>query len=356
MKGRGFGAGLALLASVAVHLVFALGVALLNASGALGRFGENGELGGGGEEVSFEIAAVPAQVSAAPGRPATDPSAVRASPPAVEEQADPRSQMVVVENASQATAPEPKEPVEDPPVEETNPRPARETPEEQVAETNADDATPTETEPTESDEVEESADLSAWVLRQAGDDDADDSGRSLGDPEGEAEDAIAAAAGRGDLGRAASALAPEGSLCSDPVAGTWVASKYKATVGGGRWVRFTLFVERDGATLSGRILSRIWDGGPSDRRPPRDAEGECRAFNADSTWMMAARGSFQGNAVSFTAESARLIRQDCPGNGGYAPDRFTGNVSPEEDRLRVRNNDGAYEFDEPYTFRRTACD
>ena len=85
---------------------------------------------------------------------------------------------------------------------------------------------------------------------------AESSGRAPGDVSG----VIAAATGEGTLGETRDALLGAGSFCEDPVAGTWVAQKYKREAGRGRWVRFTLEVTRNGDRLSGRILSRIWDG------------------------------------------------------------------------------------------------
>ena len=168
---------------------------------------------------------------------------------------------------------------------------------------------------------------------------------------GEVAGAIAAAAGRGTVGEARDVLLASGSFCEDPVVGTWVAQKYKSEAGRGRWVRFTLEIDRSGNRLSGRILSRIWDGGPSDPTPP-----ECRAFHSDMTWAMQGRGLVVGDTMTFGSHHARVIRTDCPGHGAYAPDNFSGRINPEAERFDARNNDGAYDIDEPYTFRRVACD
>jgi len=54
---------------------------------------------------------------------------------------------------------------------------------------------------------------------------------------------------------------------------------------------------------------------------------------------------------------ARLIRQDCPRSDQlYAPDQFSGTVHALREVYQSRNNDGAYDIDEPYTFRRVACE
>lgn len=151
--------------------------------------------------------------------------------------------------------------------------------------------------------------------------------------------------GNGDARRA---LMPGGADCDDPIAGVWQAMKYRA--GERRWVRFTLSIRREGAAdLTGTIRSRTWTGSPRDMDPP-----ECTAFGMDITVAMPARGMIRGDAISFGSRSYRIVREDCPARPfQYAPDSFTGSV--ERDRFDSRNNDGAFDIDEPYLFRRTAC-
>jgi hypothetical protein len=177
---------------------------------------------------------------------------------------------------------------------------------------------------------------------------ADDS--AAGVPAGDARELILGSAGAlGDTISGQRALLPDLGACSDPIAGTWRSQKYRR----GQWSRFDLHIERDGAALRGTLRSRIWTGSPAD---PRHAQ--CGAFGMDNTWVMQASGRIDGDSVSFGANgNARLIRQDCPAQGdGYAPDHFTGQVDGPRDTLQVRNNDGAYDIDEPYTFRRISCE
>ncbi len=144
-------------------------------------------------------------------------------------------------------------------------------------------------------------------------------------------------------------LLPNGGACSDPIAGTWRAQKYRAS--DHTWIRFTLRVRHEGGALRGTIESRIWSGLPSDARPT------CLDDGFDNTWRMQARGQLDGTSVSFRSATAHLIRQDCPfSRAFYAPDNFSGTIDPMREVFESRNNDGAYDVDEPYTFRRVGCD
>lgn len=146
------------------------------------------------------------------------------------------------------------------------------------------------------------------------------------------------------------ALLPNGGVCSDPVAGTWRAQKYRAW--DRSWVRFTLRIRRDGDQLHGTITSRIWTGSPSHPEP-----GPCTAFGFDHTWRMQARGSVNGTTVTFGSRRATLVRRDCPSSDArYAPDNFTGTIRPLSETFESVNNDGAFDIDEPYTFRRVSCE
>jgi len=147
------------------------------------------------------------------------------------------------------------------------------------------------------------------------------------------------------------ALLPNSGVCSDPVAGVWRAQKYRTS--DHTWVRFVLRVRREGGGLGGTITSRIWTGTRSDPRP-----GDCTAFGMDHTWRMRARGSVAGDQLTFNSVGgARLIAQDCPrSDSRYAPDRFSGRVHPLREVFESTNNDGAFDIDEPYTFRRVSCE
>ena len=182
-------------------------------------------------------------------------------------------------------------------------------------------------------------------------DEADESG--AGAPAGDAANLILGSAGfGGDTIRSRHALLPGGVTCTDPVVGLWRAQKFRPV--DRSWVRFVLRVRREpGDRLSGTITSRIWTGTPSSPAP-----GPCTAFGSDLTWRMRAAGSVAGDQITFGARGgARLIRQDCPRSDQlYAPDQFSGTVHALREVYQSRNNDGAYDIDEPYTFRRVACE
>lgn len=195
----------------------------------------------------------------------------------------------------------------------------------------------------------ESTDPAAPGEQQAAGTGGDDStaGAQAGDPTA----LILGSAGIGGQAiTARQALLPNSGVCTDPVAGTWLAQKYRAS--DHTWVRFTLHVRRDGSSLNGTIVSRIWTGHASDPRP-----GECTAFGMDHTWQMAAHGRIDGDDMTFVSSHARLVRQDCPrSDHSYAPDRFSGTVHAMREVFDAVNNDGAFDIDEPYVFRRTSCE
>lgn len=178
---------------------------------------------------------------------------------------------------------------------------------------------------------------------------ADDStaGAQAGDP---ARLILGSAGILGDSVTARQALLPNGGVCDDPVVGTWRAQKYRAA--DRSWVRFILHVRRSGDEVSGTITSRIWTGRSSDPNP-----GRCTAFGLDHTWQMQARGRIAGTQMTFESTRARMTRADCPsGDARYAPDRFSGTVDALREVYSSRNNDGAFDIDEPYTFRRVSCE
>lgn len=177
---------------------------------------------------------------------------------------------------------------------------------------------------------------------------ADDS--TAGVPAGDARSLILGAAGVGDSVAARRALLPNGGACSDPVAGTWRAQKYRGY--DRTWVRFILRIRRQGDALSGTITSRIWTGTPSDPQP-----GACTPTGFDHTWRMDARGSVDGTRVTFGSRTARLVEAHCPSpDRRYAPDNFSGTIRPLGETYESVNNDGAFDIDEPYTFRRISCE
>ena len=72
---------------------------------------------------------------------------------------------------------------------------------------------------------------------------------------------------------------------------------------------------------------------------------------------MTARGEAADGRLTFGARSARMVAEDCPRSGmTYAPDRFSGTVRDLAGIFEAVNNDGAFDVDEPYTFRRTSCE
>lgn len=169
-----------------------------------------------------------------------------------------------------------------------------------------------------------------------------------GDDGGHARDIILGATGALGSQAAANALGAGDGRCGDPVIGTWRTQKYRST--DRTWVRFTLHVRREGDRLAGTIESRIWSGSPLTPVP-----GACTPFGHDHTWVMQADGRVDGESMRFGARSLRLVREDCPSSGTrYAPDHFRGTIQGEA--FDALNNDGAYDVDEPYLFRRIACE
>ncbi|MBX3274949.1 MAG: hypothetical protein KF729_32090 [Sandaracinaceae bacterium] len=176
-------------------------------------------------------------------------------------------------------------------------------------------------------------------------------GTLAGPPAGDVPGLILGAAGIGGAVSPRTALLPNGGVCADPVAGTWRAQKFRPT--DRTWVRFVLDIRRGGdGELSGTITSRIWSGNRSSPNP-----GACTAFGMDHTWRMRARGRYEGEQLSFrSVGGARLVRQDCPrADSLYAPDSFTGRVHVLREVFESVNNDGAFDIDEPYVFRRVSC-
>lgn len=151
------------------------------------------------------------------------------------------------------------------------------------------------------------------------------------------------------------ALLPAATTCADPVTGVWRALKYSPTFGG-QWVRFTLLIRRGEGTdeLVGTIRSRIWSGRPSDRTPPA-----CTYGQIDTTHAMVAHGRVRGDDISFGSHTYRLVTDHCPqlfaSSTGYAPDNFSGTLDTMRQEFQSVNNDGAYDINTPYVFRRVGC-
>ncbi len=156
-------------------------------------------------------------------------------------------------------------------------------------------------------------------------------------------------AGSGDrsLGASPPAAVP-GPRCGDPINGEWVALIYSAYYHD--WYRFTLHIERTGAELRGEILVRFWSGGTADHAPPA-----CRAGAFDTSVRMSAHGRIEGDRVNFGAASFEVVQVACGSRRGYNPDRFTGTLITEEDRLYTVHNDGHRAANEHVRFWRARC-
>jgi len=340
--------GIGLAAALAVSLVVHFGTALMfvQFGGQPNAGGEDGSSGAGGvtmditvegaRDAQLQPAVAPslpsAQVRPAPAATST-PEAVEAPRPAVPRVAPPRSLTVpdspvpTVDDDATQTRPDTQ------PTEITQPEVARP---DTAASTNA---TPV---------------AAQNGLRAMGTDAAETSGgRERG----------AAAVRALILGSAGfmptsvegqRALLPAATTCDDPVSGVWRALKYSPVLGG-QWVRFTLLIRRDGADgITGSIRSRIWNGTPSDRVPPR-----CSVGTLDKTHAMAARGSVRGEQLTFGSRTHRLVTDHCPqlfaSSTGYAPDNFSGTIDTMRQEFQSVNNDGAYDINTPYVFRRVGC-
>ncbi len=154
----------------------------------------------------------------------------------------------------------------------------------------------------------------------------------------------------GDTVEGQRALLPKATTCSDPVAGKWEALKFQPRRSD--WVRFTLNVHRasDG-TLSGTILSHTWGGTMFDRDPPG-----CTLGGFDLTVSMNASGRTDTGHITFGASQYSLLTNRCFTMGiSYAPDNFSGTIDVARQEFQSLNNDGAYDVNAPYVFRRTGC-
>jgi hypothetical protein len=308
-------------------------------SGLFAGHGVEWGTGFGGESIEVEIEG---DAEGAP-RGAAPPSAASPEPAPIEPVEDEGVPEPVTGQEEGAVAIAPQETVEPRPSEARDPRDGRGESQVEPRPGRADAE-----EPGATDGVEEGAPGEMAEASGTGDDDS-----TGGAPAGEdTRDLILGSAGiGGDSVTARHALLPNGGVCEDPVEGTWRAQKFRP--GGHTWVRFTLRIRREGDALNGTITSRIWTGRPSDPTP-----GRCSPFGFDHTWRMTARGRLDGDRMTFGATRHRLVRQDCPSSADtqYAPDSFSGTVHPLREVWDALNNDGAFDIDEPYTFRRVSCE
>lgn len=324
----GVALGAALLLSLVMH--GSIFLSLLRGGGERAPTGEDGQEGAGGATVDISVAGPSSPVIVRPTRPA-EPAP---PPPPTTEPAP-----VVVPSR-------PPRPRETPPV-EPDPTEARDPHEPAVAP----GPPPVDVTPSAPDAREATVGLPATGTGA----DRTNGGRSPGLPDDALRSLVLGLAG--DLPNSIEgqrALLPAATTCEDPVAGTWRAFKYDP--GGGDWVRFTLVIHRaPGGALTGTITSRIWGGGPTDRTPPVCTEGLVDV--GDYTTRMPAHGHADAqNHITFGSSSYTTVAVHCPALfHSYAPDNFSGTIDPTRQEFQSVNNDGAYDINTPYVFRRTGC-
>lgn len=155
----------------------------------------------------------------------------------------------------------------------------------------------------------------------------------------------------GDTIEGQRSLLPGAVTCKDSVAGRWEALKYNPRAS--NWVRFTLLVHRSAVgAIQGTIVSHTWGGGEWDCIPP-----SCGTAGYDMTFSMNATGrdDAQGR-ITFGSSSYSVAAVRCPSwNTLYAPDNFSGTVDAARQEFQSVNNDGAFDVNAPYVFRRTGC-
>jgi hypothetical protein len=152
----------------------------------------------------------------------------------------------------------------------------------------------------------------------------------------------------GDTIEGQRSLLPKAAACQDPVAGLWEALKFNPAQG--NWVHFKLTVRREGTSVHGTIISRIWSGSPRDSTPPG-----CDFGGYDITTSMNAGGTTNGLTFTFGASHATIVMSQCSFTGQYYPDKFSGSIDESRQEFQSLNNDGAADINMPYVFRRTAC-
>ena len=74
---------------------------------------------------------------------------------------------------------------------------------------------------------------------------------------------------------------------------------------------------------------------------------------------MVAHGRVNGEHITFGSHTHRLVADHCPqlfaSSAGYAPDNFSGTLDTMRQEFQSVNNDGAYDINTPYVFRRVGC-
>lgn len=306
--------------SALMHVTVFFAFALMGGGGTIA--GEQGVGGGGGDTVEITVA----------GPELTDEPR-----PGVAPQPEP-----------EPPRPEQDEVAESPPEPEEPPRPT-------VAERRVHHADPVRIPAEPADEEAEPSEptppappASSEVAASGTDSEETSPGRLEG-PDG-ARDLILGSAGLlpGDNGLRV--LLPEPTECPDPIEGTWRAHKFSPLYGD--WAHFTLHIQRDGDRLSGRIVTRLWQGGAFDREPP-----PCRIGSHDYTVSMQAAGRVNGNRITFGARNYRVVRAHCPSPFfEYNPDRFSGVIDPLTEEFHSVNNDGGRDVNAPYEFQRVSCE
>ena len=148
-------------------------------------------------------------------------------------------------------------------------------------------------------------------------------------------------------------LPPPAADCTDPVEGVWLAHQFDAERRPQRWHTFTLEIKRVGESsrdLEGTILGHFWNGTPADKNTP-----PCRPGGYESMVRMPAKGTIEGQEVTFWGTSWTREAVPCGSAGGYNLDKFSGKIDPKILEFQSVNNDGGESVNEPHVFRRIRC-
>ena len=149
-------------------------------------------------------------------------------------------------------------------------------------------------------------------------------------------------------------LPPAAECEGETVEGIWRSHQFVPRYQ--EWGIFTLTIRRvegNPNQLTGRILSRGWNGGPNDAEPPPCASQR----GWDWTVRMDGRGSVNGNNIRFGGVGQwQLVDSPC-GRGpmGYNLDQFSGTIDPAILEFQTVNNDGGRYVNVPTVFRRVSC-
>ena len=141
-------------------------------------------------------------------------------------------------------------------------------------------------------------------------------------------------------------------VCADDVQGSWRAHAYYPRQG--QWSIFTLHIRREGASLTGSMDVRFWDGTPD--RPDPIA---CRPGHDDWSLDEPARGTIDGTHLEFGGTSFTVRERACgPGpSEHYILDTFVGTIDPARQEFQSVNRyrmDGEL-VEDVSVFRRIAC-